>query len=91
MALSDSGASVPCFSNTWEDASLHQNGFIAVRTGSGADQAYTVIMGAACRMALPYADPKVSDGTPDARATYARRSDEIALEMLYVLGQVSRD
>ena len=91
MAWSDSDASIPCFSKTLEDPSLPQHGFIAVTTCNDADQACPVIIGAARRLALPYADPKVSDGTPDALATYARRSDEIALEMLYVLGQVSRD
>ena len=84
------GGSIPCFSKTLEDSSLPQKGFIAITTCDDADRACPVISGSLCRLALPYSDPKVSDDTPNALETYARRSDEIAIEMLYVLGQVSK-
>ena len=78
-----------CFSKTLEADSLPKQDFIAVTTCDEADRVCPVIPGAFRRIALPYSDPKVSDGTPAARNTYAERSSEIALEMLYVLGRIA--
>lgn len=78
-----------CFSKTLEAESLPKQDFIAVTTCDEADRGCPIIPGSFRRIALPYSDPKISDGTPDARAKYAERSSEIALEMLYVLGRIA--
>ena len=78
-----------CFSKTLEAESLPKQDFIAVTTCDEADRGCPVIPGAFRRIALPYSDPKISDETLAARNTYAERSSEIALEMLYVLGRIA--
>ena len=78
-----------CFSKTLEAEALPKQDFIAVTTCDEADRGCPFIPGAFRRIALPYSDPKISDGTPAARTTYTERSSEIALEMLYVLGQIA--
>ncbi|MEL6852382.1 MAG: protein-tyrosine-phosphatase, partial [Bacteroidota bacterium] len=54
-----------------------------------ADEACPVVFGASARIALPFIDPKVSDGTPEQDTTYAARSQHIATEMAYVFAQLA--
>jgi arsenate reductase len=74
-----------CFSKKYDDASNPQKGFIAVMVCSDADAACPFVPGADGRFALPFTDPKASDGTPEEAATYDLRSRQIAAEMLYVM------
>jgi hypothetical protein len=46
------------------------------------------VAGAFRRIALPYEDPKASDGTLEEAATYDERCAQIAREMLYALSLV---
>ena len=46
-------------------------------------------IGADARFAIPYVDPKVSDGTDAEAATYDARLEQIGTEMLYLMGQVA--
>ena len=80
---------MPCFSKTYGDDANPQEGFAAVMTCSSADRGCPVVYGAAGRFAIPYIDPKVSDGTPQEAATYDARLRQIGTEMLYVMGQVA--
>lgn len=76
------------FSKRYMDAPNPTQGFVAVMTCSDADQACPFVEGAALRIAIPYVDPKASDGTPEEAATYDERSQQIAREMLYLFSRV---
>ena len=77
------------FSKTFGDAFNPATGFAAIMTCNDADEACPFVPGAAARFALPYEDPKASDGTPDAARVYFERSLHIAAEMLFVMQQAS--
>lgn len=77
-----------CFSKVYDDAANPEEGFIAVMVCAEADEACPYVEGAAGRFALPFVDPKASDGTPEEAATYDERSAQIAREMLYIMTRV---
>ena len=80
-----------CFSKKYDDASVNPTGgFAAVMTCSEADKGCPVVYGSAARFAIPYVDPKVSDGTPEERDTYDARCAQIAREMLYAMAAAAR-
>jgi protein-tyrosine-phosphatase len=79
---------VKSFSKVYNDPSNPQNGFIAVMTCSHADEACPVVSGASKRVAIPYLDPKTSDGTALESQTYCDRSAQIATEAFYVFKRV---
>ena len=81
----DEGPGLQCFSKRYDDDENPSRDFAAVMTCSEADAACPVIVGATQRIALPYDDPKASDGSPNETATYDERCREIASEMLYVM------
>ena len=49
-----------------------------------ADQKCPTVPGATDRFAIPFVDPKVSDGTEAEAATYDERCAQIAREFLWV-------
>jgi protein-tyrosine phosphatase/arsenate reductase len=63
--------------------------FAAVMTCSDADRACPTVTGAAARIAIPYDDPKASDGTLGEAEAYDERCAQIAREMLWVFSRVS--
>ena len=77
-------ACVEVFSKIWDAPSNPREGFAAVMTCTDADEACPLVAGAALRVALPYADPKQADGSPEEAATYDARARQIAVEMLYL-------
>jgi arsenate reductase len=79
---------VEAFSKKYDDAFNPHEGFVAVMTCSQADKNCPSIQGSALRVAVPYEDPKVSDGTPEEAATYDRRAKQIATEMFYLFSRV---
>jgi len=79
---------ITAFSKVYNDPSNPQNGFIAVMTCSHADEACPVVNGASKRVAIPYIDPKTSDGTALESQTYYDRSAQIATEAFYVFKRV---
>ncbi len=78
-----------CFSKVVLDAPNPHSDFAAVMTCSQADRACPHVPEAAFRIAIPYVDPKASDGTKEEAATYDERCREIAREMLYALSKVA--
>ena len=78
-----------CFSKKYGDEPNPGEGFGAVMTCSSADRGCPVVYGADARFAIPYVDPKVSDGTDAEAATYDARLEQIGTEMLYLMGQVA--
>ncbi len=63
--------------------------FCAVLTCSEAERACPVVPGATLRIALPYDDPKASDGTPGENAAYDERCAQVARELLFVFSLVA--
>ena len=63
--------------------------FAAVMVCTKADKECPFVQGASTRVAIPYIDPKLSDGTPEEAATYLAKSEEIGREMLYLFSLVA--
>ena len=89
VSYSPRGPTLEAFSKTYDEAPNPSEGFAAVMTCSQADQSCPFVKGAELRVAVPYVDPKESDGTPEEAATYDARSRQIAVEMLYVFSRVA--
>lgn len=77
-----------CFSKVYNESPNPQADFCAVMTCSQADIDCPVVKGSASRIAIPFDDPKVADGTPEEAAKYDERCAQISREMLYVFSRV---
>ena len=62
--------------------------FAAIMTCSQADESCPFVRGAASRIAIPYEDPKGSDGTAREARAYDERSAQIAREMTYIFSRL---
>jgi protein-tyrosine-phosphatase len=78
------------WSKRFDDAENPHEDFVAVLTCSQADADCPVIAGASLRIALPYEDPKQSDGSGEEARVYDERCAEIAREMLWVFSEARR-
>jgi arsenate reductase len=78
------------WSKRFDDPSNTKKNFAAIMTCSDADQACPSVPGAAFRLALPYEDPKVSDGTAEEDSVYDARCRQIAAEMRWAFEQIKR-
>ena len=83
----DSGQEGTEFSKTYLDPSNPQKGFAALMVCGEADAACPLVKGASARIAMPYLDPKVFDGTPYESRKYAERRDDLGRLMLGVMLQ----
>ncbi len=79
---------IGAFSKKITDPPNPREGFIAVMTCSDADEACPVVHGAVSRFAIPYVDPKASDGTSEEPFIYAERCRQVSREMLYLFSRV---
>lgn len=79
---------LPAFSKKYDAEGNPASGFAAIMTCSDADQNCPVVFGSSLRVAVPFVDPKASDGTPAEDSTYDERSAQIAREMFFVMSQV---
>lgn len=86
----ENGASIICFSKTFDDAFNPKSEFAAIMTCSSADEACPFISGAEKRFPIRYDDPKAFDGTELMDAKYTERSLEIASEMNYVFSNIKK-
>ena len=77
-----------CFSKVYNAAPNPDADFCAVMTCTHADENCPHVAGAALRVAIPFDDPKGSDGTPQESARYDERCRQISREMLYLFAQV---
>lgn len=86
----DFGAENPviCFSKVFDDKANPSTDFAAIMTCADAEENCPFIPGAKLRIATTYDDPKVFDGTPIVAEKYLERSNQIALEMLFVFSLV---
>ena len=85
VRFKNSGNPSVCFSKVFDQSPNPKSGFCAVMTCSQADKSCPTVTGSELRIAIPYDDPKVADGTPSELAKYDQRCAQIAREMLYVM------
>ncbi|GGG48040.1 arsenate-mycothiol transferase ArsC [Bizionia arctica] len=78
------------FSKKFDDAFNPESQFVAIMTCSQADAGCPFIAGAEKRIPITYEDPKISDGTPNQKEVYAKRSLQIATEMFYVFSKIKK-
>lgn len=76
------------FSKTFDNAFNPQSEFAAIMTCSQADAGCPFIPGTEKRIPIKYDDPKAFDNTPQQAKKYQERSEQIAIEMLYVFSKV---
>lgn len=76
------------FSKLFSDGFNPQSNFAAIMTCTHAEENCPFIPNTAKRISLPYNDPKEFDGTPLQKAKYQERSEQIAIEMLYVFSLI---
>jgi arsenate reductase len=77
------------FSKKFDAPENPESHFVAILVCSDADEACPFVPGCELRIALPFEDPKISDGTAQEAATYLTKSQEIAVELGYVLREVA--
>ena len=81
--------SLESFSKKYSHEVNPNSDFAAVMVCTKADKECPFVQGASTRVAIPYIDPKLSDGTPEEAATYLAKSEEIGREMLYLFSLVA--
>ncbi|MCA2979836.1 MAG: protein-tyrosine-phosphatase [Myxococcaceae bacterium] len=79
------------FSKALGDPSLPSAGFVAVMTCTQADAACPLVKGAVARVAVPYEDPKVADGTPAEAGRYDERVEQLGRDLAWVFREVARE
>jgi arsenate reductase len=89
VRLSPASAALECFSKVYGQSPNPTTDFCAVMTCAAADEACPRVPGATLRLAIPYDDPKLADGTPDEAATYDERCAQIAREMLFAFSRAA--
>jgi protein-tyrosine phosphatase/arsenate reductase len=77
-----------CFSKVYDDKENPYSSFAAIMTCSDADENCPFIPRVELRIGTTYNDPKAFDGTPQQAEKYLERSNQIALECLYVFFKV---
>lgn len=85
----DDRPAMTCFSKKYNGDPNPDKGFAAVMVCSDADRSCPIVPGATGRFAIPFDDPKMSDGTPQEAATYDERCAQIAREMLYAMSRAA--
>ena len=80
---------VELWSKTWDDPANSSAEFAAVMTCDEADANCPFIPGAAIRIPLTYADPKVADTTPEEQAHYDERTRQIGRELLWLVEELA--
>ena len=81
---------IMCFSKKYDDVFNPKSEFAAIMTCSHADENCPLIVGCEIRIPVRYEDPKLFDNTPQQAEKYLERSNEIALEMLYVFSKIKK-
>jgi arsenate reductase len=89
VAFAAAGPTMEAWSKEYDDEANPTEGFAAIMTCSAADEACPNVVGADLRVAVPYEDPKVADGTPVEAAKYDERAAQIAAEMFYLFSRVA--
>jgi arsenate reductase (thioredoxin) len=74
---------VTLFSKKYMDEPNPTTNFAAIMTCAHADSNCPIVFGASTKIAIPYEDPKASDGKPNQDEVYNERCKQIATEILY--------
>jgi arsenate reductase len=90
VTYADQVPPVVTFSKKFDDPANPAAHFAAIMVCTHADEHCPFIEGATFRLALPYEDPKQSDGSPQQAETYLERVHEIGRDMLFVFSQASK-
>lgn len=77
-----------CFSKKFNDEANPKENFAAIMTCSDADENCPFVSGCELRIGSTYHDPKAYDNSPLRKEKYAERSNQIALECLYVFSKI---
>jgi protein-tyrosine phosphatase/arsenate reductase len=77
-----------CFSKVYNNIENPTSNFAAIMTCSDAEENCPFIPGVEFRISTTYDDPKAFDGTPQQEEKYLERSNQIALECLYVFSLI---
>ena len=80
--------STTCFSKVYDNDVNPKSNFAAIMTCSDAEENCPFIPGVDLRIGITYEDPKAFDGTPQQDQKYLERSNQIALECLYVFSLI---
>jgi len=80
---------VNCFSKVYDNEINPTSNFAAIMTCSDAEQNCPFIPGVELRIGTTYNDPKAFDGTPLQDEKYLERSNQIALECLFVFSKIN--
>ncbi len=78
-----------CFSKVYDDSVNPTNAFAAIMTCSDAEENCPFIPGVELRVGTTYDDPKAFDGTALESEKYMERSNQIALETLFVFSNLT--
>ncbi len=79
---------VTCFSKTFDHPVNPKTDFAAIMTCSDADENCPYIPGCTLRIGTTYHDPKAYDNSSLQDEKYTERSNQIAMECLYVFSKV---
>lgn len=77
-----------CFSKTFDNEANPTSNFVAVMTCSDADDNCPFIAGCDLRIGTTYNDPKAYDNSVLQDEKYIERSNQIAMECLYVFSKI---
>ncbi len=88
VKFSDNKPEIRSYSKVYNAEGNPKENFAAIMTCSQADKNCPIVQGSTFRIAIPYDDPKVADGTPEETARYDERTQQIGREMLYLIAQV---
>jgi len=90
VLYSDEAEPILCFSKTYEDSSIPNEGLCAIMTCTEADGNCPFIPGTELRISCSYKDPKAFDGTPLQNEKYNERCKQIATESLYIFSLIRK-
>ena len=79
-----------CFSKVFDHEVNPRVNFAAIMTCSDAEENCPFIPGVELRIGTTYDDPKAFDGTTQETQKYLERSNQIALECLYVFSKIKQ-
>lgn len=79
-----------CFSKVYDDSANPSTEFAAIMTCSDAEENCPFIPGVELRVATTYEDPKKFDDTALQSEKYSERSNQIAMETLYVFSLLKK-
>jgi protein-tyrosine phosphatase/arsenate reductase len=82
-------ACTTCFSKLYNDAENPSQNFAAIMTCSDAEENCPFIPQCDLRISTTYNDPKAFDGTLLQTEKYTERSNQIAMECLFVFSKLS--